>query len=164
VLLTSHYMADVEALCKRVVVIHHGRLLFDGDLAALVRRFAPHKTVSVELAARADGSARARALHALGGLAVDLADSGDTEAAGTTGDAERIILHVPQEQTAEAIARLAAAVPIADVSVTDPPIDDVIAHLFASADAESSVPLAAEGTREGAHGLGKHAHEHDRDG
>jgi ABC-2 type transport system ATP-binding protein len=31
VLLTSHYMADVEALCKRVIVIHHGKLLFDGD-------------------------------------------------------------------------------------------------------------------------------------
>ena len=37
VLLTSHYMADVEALCRRVIVIHHGKLLFDGDLAALVR-------------------------------------------------------------------------------------------------------------------------------
>ena len=34
-LLTSHYMADVEALCKRVIVIHHGRILFDGELAAL---------------------------------------------------------------------------------------------------------------------------------
>ena len=43
VLLTSHYMADVEALCKRVIVIHHGRLLFDGDLDALTHRFAPHK-------------------------------------------------------------------------------------------------------------------------
>ena len=46
VLLTSHYMADVEALCKRVVVIHHGRLLFDGDLSALVSRFTAHKTVA----------------------------------------------------------------------------------------------------------------------
>src|SRR5438128_2729596 len=39
VLLTSHYMADVEALCKRVIVIHHGRILFDGQLAALADRF-----------------------------------------------------------------------------------------------------------------------------
>src|ERR687884_858783 len=45
VLLTSHYMADVEALCKRVVVIHHGRLLFDGDLVALTERFAAYKTI-----------------------------------------------------------------------------------------------------------------------
>src|SRR5262249_51423635 len=51
VLLTSHYMADVEALCRRVIVIHHGRLLFDGLLSALVASFASHKTVSVELGA-----------------------------------------------------------------------------------------------------------------
>ena len=49
VLLTSHYMADVEALCRRVIVIHHGRLLFDGDLAALVQRFTAHKTIVVQL-------------------------------------------------------------------------------------------------------------------
>ncbi len=49
VLLTSHYMADVEALCKRVIVIHHGHILFDGDLADLVTRFSPHKTIIVEL-------------------------------------------------------------------------------------------------------------------
>ena len=48
VLLTSHYMADVEALCRRVVVIHHGRLLFDGDLAVLVQRFSPYKTIAVD--------------------------------------------------------------------------------------------------------------------
>src|SRR5436190_20437165 len=43
VLLTSHYMADVTALCKRVIVIHHGNLLYDGDLAALSGRIAPFK-------------------------------------------------------------------------------------------------------------------------
>src|SRR6187455_2141633 len=48
-LLTSHYMADVEALCKRVIVIHHGKLLFDGDLVGLIARFAPHKTIVVDL-------------------------------------------------------------------------------------------------------------------
>ena len=45
VLLTSHYMADVQALCKRVIVIHHGHLLFDGQLAALADRFAAYKTI-----------------------------------------------------------------------------------------------------------------------
>jgi ABC-2 type transport system ATP-binding protein len=49
ILLTSHYMADVEALCRRVIVIYHGKLLFDGDLADLVRRFTAHKTVVVRL-------------------------------------------------------------------------------------------------------------------
>ena len=58
VLLTSHYMADVEALCRRVIVIHHGRLLFDGDLAELVERFSPHKTIVVELETRRPTSSR----------------------------------------------------------------------------------------------------------
>jgi ABC-2 type transport system ATP-binding protein len=49
VMLTSHYMADVEALCRRVIVIHQGRLLYDGDLTGLVQRFAAHKTITVEL-------------------------------------------------------------------------------------------------------------------
>ena len=48
-LLTSHYMADVEALCRRVLVIHHGRLLYDGDLSGLVTRFSPHKTIVTDL-------------------------------------------------------------------------------------------------------------------
>ena len=47
VLLTSHYMADVVALCKRVIVIHHGRILFDGALAALADEFAAYKTIGV---------------------------------------------------------------------------------------------------------------------
>src|SRR5437773_8599972 len=49
VLLTSHYMADVEALCRRVIVIHHGRLLFDGPLASLANEFAAYKTIGVLL-------------------------------------------------------------------------------------------------------------------
>jgi len=49
VLLTSHYMADVQALCKRVIVIHHGRILFDGELTALAARFGAEKTIGVTL-------------------------------------------------------------------------------------------------------------------
>src|SRR5438105_15683943 len=45
VLLTSHYMADVEALCKRVIVIHHGQILYDGALASLADEFAAYKTI-----------------------------------------------------------------------------------------------------------------------
>ena len=54
VLLTSHYMADVTALCKRVIVIHRGRLLYDGDLAALSDRIAPFKRISFDLENAAD--------------------------------------------------------------------------------------------------------------
>jgi ABC-2 type transport system ATP-binding protein len=49
VLLMSHYMADVEALCRRVIVVHHRRILFDGQLAALSDRFAAYKTIQAVL-------------------------------------------------------------------------------------------------------------------
>ena len=71
VLLTSHYMADVEALAERVIVIHHGALLFDGALDALVERFSPHKTVIVDLEHAGDGLERYGEVVAVDGLRVD---------------------------------------------------------------------------------------------
>src|SRR5205823_3399680 len=97
VLLTSHYMADVEALCRRVVVIHHGRLLFDGDLSQLVERFSPHKTIVVELE-RDD---------------VDLRPYGEVVAR----EEGRVTLRVPKSETARATGRLLADVPIVDLTV-----------------------------------------------
>jgi ABC-2 type transport system ATP-binding protein len=97
VLLTSHYMADVQALCKRVIVIHHGRLLFDGQLSALADRFAAYKTIEAVLA-----------------------------------DGERISLRVPKAETSQATARLLAENEVSDLTVEDPPIEDVIEQVFAS--------------------------------
>jgi ABC-2 type transport system ATP-binding protein len=111
VLLTSHYMADVEALCRRVIVIHHGRLLFDGDLEALVQRFSPYKTIVVEL----DGPAE------------DLSAYGEVVAR----DEGRVTLRVPKWATASVTGRLIAELPVADLTVEDPPIDDVIERIFA---------------------------------
>jgi len=111
VLLTSHYMADVEALCKRVLVIHHGRLLFDGQLARLGDQFAGWKTLTVELA---DGSA-------------DLAAYGDV----LEREDGRVKLRVPKAETARVTARLLAEREVADLTVEDPPIEDVIELVFA---------------------------------
>ena len=116
VLLTSHYMLDVEALCKRVVVIHHGRLLFDGQLSALVQRFAPHKTIVVELS---DGMA-------------DLSSFGEVVHA----EEGRVTLRVPKAETARTTERLLASVPIADLTVEDPPIEEVIEQVFSGGSAE----------------------------
>jgi ABC-2 type transport system ATP-binding protein len=112
VLLTSHYMADVEALCRRVIVIHHGRLLFDGLLSALVASFASHKTVSVEL----------------GGPAPDLASYGEV----VSRSGERVVLRVPKADTPKVTARLLADLPVVDLVVEDPPIEEVIERVFAS--------------------------------
>ena len=111
VLLTSHYMADVVALCRRVIVIHHGRLLFDGDLAALSHQFAAYKTIAVDLL---DGAG-------------DLSGYGDV----VEREGARVVLRVPKTETARVTARLLAEQPIADLTVHDPPIEDVIELVFA---------------------------------
>ena len=97
VLLTSHYMADVEALCKRVIVIHHGRLLFDGRLDALADKFGAYKTIEAVLA-----------------------------------DGETVSMQVPRDETSAATARLLAENEVHDLTVEDPPIEDVIEQVFAS--------------------------------
>lgn len=131
VLLTSHYMADVEALCKRVIVIHHGKILFDGDLADLVTRFSPYKTISVQLDA---GS------H-------DLSAYGDVVEQNGAG----IKLRVPKVETAAVTGRLLADLPVADLTVEDPPIEEVIEQVFALPDdpahipAQETAPMKARG-------------------
>jgi len=115
VLLTSHYMADVVALCKRVIVIHHGKILFDGNLSALSDRFAAYKTIEVDLA---DGS---RPLDAYG------------EVLEREGD--RAKLRVPKAETARVAARLLSEQEIVDLTIEDPPIEDVIELVFAEGDA-----------------------------
>ena len=119
VLLTSHYMADVQALCKRVVVIHHGRILFDGALAALAADFGATKTISVSLR---DGSA-------------DLSAYGEV----IGEDEGRISLRVPRAAAAETTTLLLRDLPVADLTIEDPPIEDVIEQVFAGA---SSLPSA----------------------
>jgi ABC-2 type transport system ATP-binding protein len=110
VLLTSHYMADVEALCRRVVVIHHGKLLFDGELSALVQRFTAHKTIVVRL-----GDCQAD-LHAYGEL--------------ISCEEGLATLRVPKAETARATERLLADLPVIDLTVEDPPIEEVIEQVF----------------------------------
>jgi ABC-2 type transport system ATP-binding protein len=110
VLLTSHYMADVVALCRRVIVIHCGRLLFDGELSELVRRFTAHKTIVVQLE---DCGAD---LYSYGEV-VSCADGHFT-------------LRVPKAETARVTERLLANLPVIDLTVEDPPIEEVIEQVF----------------------------------
>jgi ABC-2 type transport system ATP-binding protein len=111
VLLTSHYMADVEALCKRVIVIHHGRILFDGALASLADEFAAYKTIGVVLE---NGNA---SLDAYGEV--------------IHRDEGRITLRVPKADTSRVAARLLADHEVLDLTIEEPPIEDVIELVFA---------------------------------
>ncbi|MGL5811493.1 MAG: ABC transporter ATP-binding protein [Nocardioides sp.] len=118
VLLTSHYMGDVTALASRVLVIDHGRLRFDGDLAALVERHAPYRRMRVSFRS----PVAADRLTGLGDE-VEVVDIGPSEVA----------LHVPRGRTAEVASRLLTDHPVDDVSIEDPPIEDVIRAVFARA-------------------------------
>jgi ABC-2 type transport system ATP-binding protein len=111
VMLTSHYMADVVALCERVIVIHHGRILFDGDLTALGDTVAAWKTIAV----------------ALENGAVDLTSYGEV----IHRDGDVVTLRVPKAETARVTARLLAEQEVLDLNVEDPPIEDVIELVFA---------------------------------
>ncbi len=122
VLLTSHYMADVQALCKRVIVIHHGRLLYDGDLGRLSERFAGHQTVSVRLeSGEADLSAY--------GEVVGQEDG-------------RVLLRMPKADASRLTARLLNEHTITELTVADPPIEDVIEQVFAAPDEAGAVTEA----------------------
>jgi ABC-2 type transport system ATP-binding protein len=120
IMLTSHYMADVEALCERVIVIHHGTLLYDGNLPGLVRRFSPHKTIIVELEEGAPASGdRLEALLPATGEIVERTAVG-------------ITLRVSKADTARVASQVLTALPVADLTIEDPPIEDVIERVFAT--------------------------------
>jgi ABC-2 type transport system ATP-binding protein len=112
VLLTSHYMADVQALTRRVIVIHHGRILFDGGLAALAQQFNATKTIAVTLR---DGP-------------IDLSAYGES----LPSDDDRVLLRVSRDEAPEVTTRLLRDLQVADLTIEDPPIEDVIEHVFAT--------------------------------
>ena len=110
VLLTSHYMADVEALCRRVIVIHNGKLLFDGDLSALMDRFSAFKTIGVTT----NGGTQSWSQY------------GEV----LTQDLGHVRLRILREKTPEVTARILAEQRVDDLTVENPPIEDVIESVF----------------------------------
>lgn len=112
VLLTSHYMADITALCQRVLVIHAGQLIYDGSLDGLLEQFAPCRKVTIELGR--------------GQSPQNLQYYGELKQ--VEGQMAQFI--VPQEKLTQMIARLLADLDVVDLTVTDPPIEEVIGQLF----------------------------------
>jgi ABC-2 type transport system ATP-binding protein len=128
VVLTSHYMEDVAALCERIVVIDEGRLRFDGSIEALVRRTRPLRRVSV----------RAQVLPP----AAALADLGQVVAT----EPPRLTLDVAPARVPEAVARLLALPGSHDLEVTDAPLEEVMRDLFQ----RQRKPGVGDGASEGA--------------
>lgn len=113
VLLTSHYMIDVTALASRVVVIDQGRIRFDGDLQVLADKTAPHRIIKITLSSR---------VHSM-----RLSEYGEVEAT----DGLTASIRVPRHQTKEAAARMLAELPVEDIAIEEPPIEEVIRQVFA---------------------------------
>ncbi len=112
VLLTSHYMKDVVALCRRVVVIALGRIVYDGSLADILDRFGGHKVISLQFA---DGA-----------VPNDLTRYGEV----LSQETPRARLRVQRSVVAEVLSKILARHSIVDVSVEDPPLEEVIAEVF----------------------------------
>jgi len=113
IILTSHYMADVTALCERIIIIHHGQLKYDGGIGNLSRRIAPFKLIGV-LLANANG--------------YDLSQYG--KPVQNEEDAEKHYIQVKAEDVTKVTSRMLSELPIHDITITDPPIEDVIERAF----------------------------------
>jgi ABC-2 type transport system ATP-binding protein len=120
ILLTSHYMADITALCRRVLLIHQGQLIYDGGLEQLLDRFAPYREVKLELASAGD----AQQLRAYGEL--------------ESLEGCRASLIVRRDQLTQTVSHLLANLDIQDLTVTDPPVEEVIGRVFQSGTAMAS--------------------------
>ena len=113
ILLTSHYMADVTALCERIIIIHQGQLKYDGGIANLSRRIAPFKLIGVRLE-KSNGH--------------DLSPYG--EPVQNEEDAEKVYVRVKSEDVTKVTSRMLSELPIHDITIADPPIEDVIERAF----------------------------------
>lgn len=112
VLLTSHYMKDVAALCRRVVVIAQGAIYYDGSLSGIVDRFSTFKRVTLLFREEA--------------VPTDLGRLGRV----VQSVAPKVTLEIERQQVAERLAEILTRYPVEDVSVEDPPLEEVIAQMF----------------------------------
>jgi ABC-2 type transport system ATP-binding protein len=122
VLLTSHYMDDVTALCPRVIVIDRGRLIYDGDLQELVRRVRPDKRVSIRLSGLVDPTQLRAQLDKLGTV--------------VSADAGKVVLSVPAGKVNVVVRDALATLPVADLTIEDPPLEEVMREVFSAQKAE----------------------------
>jgi ABC-2 type transport system ATP-binding protein len=115
VLLTSHYMKDVAALCRRVVIIAQGQIMYDGSLTGIIDRFSGHKVLTLVFPGDT--------------VPGDLAQYGEV----VEEQAPKVKLRVDRTVIADALSAILARHTVQDVSVEDPPLEEVIADMFSLA-------------------------------
>jgi ABC-2 type transport system ATP-binding protein len=112
VLLTSHYMDDVVALCPRIIVIDQGKLIHDGDLRGLIKAMDPDKRVSFTVTNGVTDD--------------DLAKLGSL----LSRDGQRITLRVPEREIPAAVGHLLGPLRVADLAIEDPPLEEILRVMF----------------------------------
>lgn len=113
-LLTSHYMRDVEALCQRVLVINRGQVVYDGPLSGISEQFGRAKLLHLQFA---DGVAP-EGLEQFGEI--------------TRREGPIVDLRIDRTRVTDALGAILDRYPVVDMSVQDPPLDQMIAHIFQS--------------------------------
>ena len=119
VLLTSHYMKDVAALCRRVVIIAHGRIMYDGSLSGIIDQFSGHKVITLVFPGEVAPGGLARYGEVL------------------EEEGPKVKLKVERSGTSNALAAILAHNTVEDVSVEDPPLEEVIAEMFSMVEEQS---------------------------
>jgi ABC-2 type transport system ATP-binding protein len=114
ILLTSHYMTDIQELCRRVVIIDHGKIFFDGKLSEIIDRFADVKIVTISWQVGAKPPS-------------DMAKYGVV----VSQDAHRIELKIKRDQVVAVCKQMLDQLPVSDIDIQDLPIEDVIRQIFA---------------------------------
>lgn len=127
VILTSHYMADIQALCKRVIVIDEGRAIFDGELRNLVSSAASRRAIRLTLT-REPSITELAAIKAMDGEAAP--------------DGYQLTIAVPRDQVPEHVTELLALLPVEDLTVEDMAVESVIKDLFISGPSSSATNAA----------------------
>lgn len=115
ILLTSHYMADIQELCKRVIIIDHGAISFDGRLSDVVDRFADFKFVTIQCEGAANCSDE------------DIAKYGEV----VEKNPGTLTLKVKRDRVIPVCKALLDELPISDIDIQEVPIEDVIRNIFA---------------------------------
>lgn len=114
IILTSHYMGDVEALCKRVIIINFGKILYDGILSELIKTHAPYKIISVILSNYVDPK--------------KIEQFGEVK----KFDFPEFVLKVPIEKSSDVVSTIVKHFKIDDLNIEDPQIEDVIRDFFSA--------------------------------
>ena len=115
VLLTSHYMTDIQELCQRVIIIDRGKIFFDGRLDEVLDRFADFKLVTIHYAGATDGSSGKLAKY---GEIVE-----ETSA--------HVTLKVKRDRVISVCKALLDELPVSDIDIQEVPIEEIIRKIFA---------------------------------